>query len=151
MRAKGDHVSTLWRLTSVSVTLACVFAAVQAEANGTAPAVIAGQAGFSTQGSTLNITNSPGAMINWQGFSIGAGETTRFVQQSVTSSVLNRVRRITTPSGGSVYLVGANVSNSGLINSPQGEVILAAGQSVNIFDSSTPGVRAKSPRAITPP
>ena len=60
-------------------------------ANGTNPSVVAGQAGFSTAGKSLNVTNSPGAIINWQGFSIGADETTRFIQQSAASSVLNRV------------------------------------------------------------
>ena len=37
------------------------------------------------------MTNAPGTIINWQGFSIGAGELTRFIQQSPSSAVLNRV------------------------------------------------------------
>lgn len=209
----GNQSSTLWRHTAVFAAVACLFSAGQARANGTDPTVVNGQASFSTQGSTLNITNSPGAIINWQGFSISAGETSRFIQQSASSSVLNRVLgsdpssilgtlisngrvflinpsgilvgpgaridvgglvattlnlsnqdflagqlnfianplagkvenqgSITTPSGGSVYLIGSNVSNSGIITSPQGDVILAAGQSVNIFDTSTPGVRVE--------
>ena len=44
----------------------------------------------------------------------------------------------------SISLVGSNVANNGIINSPQGDVILAAGQSVKIFDTSTPGVRSSS-------
>lgn len=213
MTTRDQPTSILWRRTTISVALACVFAVGHVQANGTDPNVVAGQASFFTQGSSLSITNSPGAIINWQGFSIGANETTHFVQQSAASSVLNRVigsdpsvilgtltsngrvflinpggilfgrgarinvaglvastlnlsnqdflagrlnfastplagnvenlGSITTPSGGSVYLVGANVTNSGIINSPQGDVILAAGQSVNIFDSSTPGVRVE--------
>ncbi|MDO8350634.1 MAG: filamentous hemagglutinin N-terminal domain-containing protein, partial [Gallionella sp.] len=213
MTTKGKSVSPLWRLSIVSVALACVFAAGQTQANGTDPAVVAGQASFATQGSSLSITNTPGTIINWHGFSIGASETTRFIQQSAASSVLNRVigpdpsvilgtltsngrvflinpggilfgqgasidvaglvastlnlsnqdflagrlnfssdplagnvenrGAITTPSGGIVYLVGDNVTNSGIVTSPQGDVILAAGQSVNIFDTSTPGVRVE--------
>src|SRR5450759_2294955 len=201
------------KLKALAAAVACAFTAGQAHANGTDPTVVAGQASFSTQGSSLSITNSPGAIINWQGFSIGASETTNFIQQSAASSVLNRVigpdpsvilgmltsngrvflinpsgilvgqgaridvaglvastlnlsnqdflagrlnfasnpsggnvenqGSITTPSGGSVYLVGTNVTNSGIINSPQGDVILAAGQSVNILDTSTPGVRVE--------
>ncbi|MDZ4200906.1 MAG: filamentous hemagglutinin N-terminal domain-containing protein, partial [Gallionella sp.] len=197
----------------LAVAIACVFAAGQAQANGIGPTVVAGQAGFATAGDSLVITNSPGAIINWQSFSINAGESTRFIQSGPTSSVLNRVigtdpsvilgtltsngrvflinpggilfgqgsridvaglvastlnlsngdflsgrldlvgdtlagkvenrGSITTPSGGSVYLVGAGVANSGIISSPQGDVILAAGQSVKIFDSSTPGVRVE--------
>ncbi|MDO8207655.1 MAG: filamentous hemagglutinin N-terminal domain-containing protein, partial [Gallionella sp.] len=213
MTASDRHFSTWWRLSAITVALACVFATDQAQANGTNPTVVVGQASFSTQGNTLSVTNSPGAIINWQGFSIGASEATRFIQQNAASSILNRVigpdpsvilgtlisngrvflinpsgilvgqgarinvaglvastlnlsnqdflagrlnftsnplagkvenqGSITTPSGGSVYLVGANVTNSGIINSPQGDVILAAGQSVKIFDTSTPGVRVE--------
>ena len=40
---------------------------------------------------TLEISNSPGAILNWQGFDIGAGEITRFIQQDTASAVLNRV------------------------------------------------------------
>ena len=79
------------RLTAVAAAIACVFAAGQAQANGTDPTVVAGQASFSALGRSLSISNSPGAIINWQGFSIGAGETTRFIQQNAASSVLNRV------------------------------------------------------------
>jgi len=53
--------------------------------------VVAGQASFAPAGKTLTITNTPGTIIQWQGFSIAADELTRFVQQSSRSSVLNRV------------------------------------------------------------
>src|SRR5262249_15360160 len=62
-----------------------------AQANPVGPQVVNGQVAISQQGTTLNISNSPGAIINWQGFSIAGGETTRFIQQSSGSSVLNRV------------------------------------------------------------
>lgn len=49
---------------------------------------------------------------------------------------------ITASSGGSVYLIGANVTNSGTITVPNGEVILAAGNnSISLVDTATPGVR----------
>ena len=60
-------------------------------ANPTGPAVVSGSANFATVGKTLTVTNAPSAIINWQGFSIGTGETTRFAQQSAASAVLNRV------------------------------------------------------------
>jgi filamentous hemagglutinin family protein len=53
--------------------------------------VVNGQAAFNTQGGNLTITNSPNAIINWQGFSINANEAVRFIQQSSASTVLNRV------------------------------------------------------------
>jgi trimeric autotransporter adhesin len=62
-----------------------------AYANPDGAQVISGQAAIQAQGSQLNITNSAGAIINWRGFSIGAGETTRFIQPSAASAVLNRV------------------------------------------------------------
>src|SRR4029434_7593397 len=46
---------------------------------------------FGSVGSVLTVTNSPNAIINWRGFSIGVGEITRFQQQSASSAVLNRV------------------------------------------------------------
>ena len=52
---------------------------------------MAGQVSFHQQGNLLQITNSPNAIINWQSFSIGANEITRFVQGSASSAVLNRV------------------------------------------------------------
>ncbi|MBL8382457.1 MAG: filamentous hemagglutinin N-terminal domain-containing protein, partial [Burkholderiales bacterium] len=74
-----------------------------------------GSAGFQTQGKTLTVTNTPGAIINWQSFSIGQGETTRFQQQSAASTVLNRVRGQdpsvilgTLSSNGRVFLINAN-------------------------------------------
>ncbi|MFS2023956.1 filamentous hemagglutinin N-terminal domain-containing protein [Massilia sp. GER05] len=57
----------------------------------TLPQVVAGQATFNQQGNVFSITNTPGAIINWQSFNIGAGEVTRFIQQSADSAVLNRV------------------------------------------------------------
>ena len=86
-----------------------------AHANPTAPIVSSGSAGFQTQGKTLTVTNTPGAIINWQSFSIGQGETTRFQQQSAASTVLNRVRGQdpsvilgTLSSNGRVFLINAN-------------------------------------------
>ena len=66
-------------------------ATASAYANPLNPTVVNGQAAFNQQGSTLTVTNSNNAIINWQGFSIGAGELTRFNQPSVSSQVLNRV------------------------------------------------------------
>lgn len=176
-------------------------------ANPTGAQVAAGSAQFATNGNTLTVTNAPNTIINWQQFNIGAGETTRFQQQSANSAILNRVvgnnpsqiygtlssngqvflinqngilvgpnaiidvnrlvlstlnltdanflnknfsftgggygqlvnqGKITTPLGGSVYLVGSDVRNEGIITSPQGQVVLAAGNTVSMTDTAGP-------------
>lgn len=203
-----------WRQrTALAVAVAACFAGNFALANPTGPAVAQGQATFATQGNTLTVTNTPGAVINWQGFSIAGNEIARFIQQSQSSSVLNRVvginpsailgtlqsngrvflvnpngitigpganidvagfmastlnlsdadflagrmrftqtpgagsvvnhGTISTASGGMVYLVGQDVQNSGIIRSPQGEILLAAGKSVELVDAQTPEVRVQ--------
>lgn len=48
---------------------------------------------------------------------------------------------ITTPSGGQVYLIAPNIENSGIIHSPKGDVMLAAGHSVQLVDSTNPDLR----------
>ncbi len=53
--------------------------------------VVNGQASFAVQGNTFTIKNSPSTIINWQAFSIGNNEAVRFIQQSASSAVLNRI------------------------------------------------------------
>jgi filamentous hemagglutinin family protein len=198
-------------LRSLAVALACTCA--PAFANPTAPSVAHGSASFQTSGNTLTVTNSPNAIINWGQFNIGRDEVTRFVQQSASSAVLNRVvgqdpsrilgqlqsngrvflinpngivfgqgsridtagliastlnlsdadflagrlnftgtglegrlrndGTITTPSGGFVYLIAPEVENTGLVHSPNGDVILAAGHTVEIADGLNPAMRVQ--------
>lgn len=54
--------------------------------------VVAGQAGISQAGPVTNINQSTNkAIINWQGFSVGAKETVNFYQPGASSATLNRV------------------------------------------------------------
>jgi filamentous hemagglutinin family protein len=50
---------------------------------------------------------------------------------------------ITTKSGGEVYLVGPAVANSGVITSPNGDVVLAAGNQVELVNPGTPNLRVE--------
>ncbi|WP_241687844.1 filamentous hemagglutinin N-terminal domain-containing protein [Janthinobacterium sp. 17J80-10] len=188
--------------------IAGCFGAGQALANPFGAQVVNGQVSIAGQGNVLTVTNSPGAIINWQSFSIGAGELTKFVQQGASSTVLNRIvgqdpsqilgalqsngrvllinpngilfgqgaqvnvgglvastlnisnedflagrmkfqagdkagnlqnqGSITSASGGQIYLIAPNVENSGILTSPKGEVVLAAGRSVHLVDSANP-------------
>ncbi|MFI5447005.1 beta strand repeat-containing protein [Polaromonas sp. UC242_47] len=100
-------------------------------------------------------------LINQAGIMVGPGariDVARFIASSLNVSdsdfLANRLNfkgagtpgdvrnagTINAASGGSIYLVGANVSNSGSLNAPGGEVLLAAGQTVQLVDTATPGV-----------
>lgn len=60
-------------------------------ANPSHLSVEAGRALARERGKTLEIEASDAAILNWETFSIQNHETTRFLQPSVSSSVLNRV------------------------------------------------------------
>ncbi|MGB9988863.1 beta strand repeat-containing protein [Pseudoduganella rhizocola] len=192
----------------LAATVAACFGVAQA--NPTLPQVVAGQATFAQQGNVFSITNTPNTIINWQSFSVGRDEITRFIQQSSDSKVLNRITgqdpsqilgslqsngqvflinpngvlfgkdaridvnglvasslqlsnsdflagkhnfqgeagagkvvnqgSITTPQGGKVFLIAPTVENHGVISAPNGEILLAAGKSVQLVDSANPAI-----------
>lgn len=197
----------------------------------TGPAVVQGQASWQTSGRQLTVTNSAGAVLNWQQFSIGAQDAVRFVQPSASSKVLNRVvgqdpsqifgslssngqvwllnpngvlfgasarvdvaglvastlrldddawraglatgrfslgsatggaadgtfgaavlnqGELRATSGGRVLLIGGagGVRNEGLVEAPDGQVLLAAGAQVDLVDTDTPrlGMQLTAPQ-----
>ncbi|MDP2810710.1 MAG: filamentous hemagglutinin N-terminal domain-containing protein, partial [Rhodocyclaceae bacterium] len=63
-----------------------------------------------------------------------------FIGDGAAKDVINQ-GEIRTPAGGSVYLIGSNVTQSGIITTPKGETLLAAGATVSLIDSATPGVK----------
>ena len=208
------------KLLALSVAACFGLSSTQSLANPTGGSVSSGSASFAGSGNTLTVTNSASAIINWQSFSIGVNEITRFVQSSASSAVLNRVvgsngvipqsvidgvlssngrvflinqsgilfganaridvaglvasslnlsdqdflngrmRFTETPgaggvsnaglidttsggAGGRVFLVGPDVQNSGVIRSPQGEIVLAAGKSVELVYENSPFVTVR--------
>ena len=196
--------------SACALTLALLLFGQPVLANPSNPTIINGSVGFDTTGNTLTITNSPNAIINWEGFSINVGEITRFIQQHGASAVLNRITgqdpsnilgalqsngrvfiinpngivfgagakidvaglvastlklsdsdflagkykftdgenaagiknegTINTLSGGQVYLVAPKIENNGIITSPHGEIVLAAGHSVSLVDPKNPEI-----------
>ncbi len=105
--------------TSLWVVLICggISAGVTllAGANPLDPTVATGHAVFTSTANTLRVENTPGTIIDWGAFSIGARELTHFQQQSAASQVLNRVTgqdpssilgRLT--SNGQVFLINPN-------------------------------------------
>lgn len=111
-------------LLAAIIGISGMHGAVAAPSN---PTVVNGQVTFSQQGNVFTITNSPNAIINWSSFSINAGEMVRFIQQSDSSSVLNRITG-QDPS----RIMGALQSNGRvfLIN-PNG-IMFGAGSQVNV-------------------
>jgi len=106
-------------------------------------------------------SNGSVTLINQNGILVGPGgvvDVARFIASTLSMSDsdflaghlnfssqgtvgdVNNQGTINSASGGSVYLIGANVSNSGVIHSPNGEILLAAGQTVQLVDTGTPGV-----------
>ncbi|HSW20499.1 MAG TPA: filamentous hemagglutinin N-terminal domain-containing protein, partial [Ramlibacter sp.] len=208
---KKQRTSAQPRLSVLALAVQAAFA-VPAWSLPTGATIVNGAVSLSAPAAnTLQVNAGNGAIINWQGFSIGAGEVTRFVQPSATSAVLNRVTgnqasallgqlqgngrvflinrngiavgsgaRIDTNSfiastldiadadflsgrlrffasagaggiqndgvitagpGGKIALIAPNIVNSGIIHAPDGNILLAAGRSIEITSSDLDGVR----------
>ncbi len=58
-----------------------------------------------------------------------------------TASIENQ-GKITSPSGGSIYLIAPDIKNSGIISAPNGDIVLAAGHTVSLVDSGYPDMAA---------
>ncbi|BBI99571.1 hypothetical protein FGKAn22_12640 [Ferrigenium kumadai] len=108
-----------------AVLFAC--AAQSSYANPLGPSVVNGQANFAITGTTLTVTNTPGTIINWQAFSIGANEVTRFAQQSAASTVLNRVT-----GGVSSSILGTLQSNGRVFLVNPNGIVFGAGATIDV-------------------
>ena len=78
--------------------------------------------------STLNISNSD--------FLAGRNSFS-----GASAGTVSNQGTITTPGGGQVYLIAPTVDNKGVISAPNGDVLLAAGHSVQLVDSGNPDVQ----------
>src|SRR6476660_8301682 len=73
----GESAGHRWRGCALVAALGMLLCA-PAFSNPNGPQPVHGSVTFSRPDpKTLNITNTPNSIINWQGFSIGKGETTR--------------------------------------------------------------------------
>ena len=63
----------------------------KAPANPSGMTVVSGSASAQTSGSHLNVTAGNGAVLQWNSFNIGPGQTTTFIQPSANSVVLNTI------------------------------------------------------------
>ena len=135
MRSPNRRWHKSWRRKVLTAAVASCFAGEVAYANPTGPTVMNPQNGavfyngkpyFNLNGTLLEIKTAPGAIINWQGFSISAGEITRFIQQSASSAVLNRVT-----GGDPSVILGALQSNGRVVLINPNGVTIGGGASVD--------------------
>jgi filamentous hemagglutinin family protein len=80
--------------------------------------------------STLNMSNAD-FLAGRMNFTDGVGAGAVVNQGSINAS------------GGPVYMVGNAVTNNGIITSPGGEIVLAAGNSVELVNPGTPNLRVE--------
>ncbi len=121
MPSKSISKSDVLRVSKLALAVSLAFGGPVLAAP-TGAQVVAGAVQIGTVGNTTTVTNSPSAIINWQSFSIGQSETVKFLQQSASSAVLNRVV------GGQLSTIMGRLTSNGqvfLIN-PAG-VLVGAG------------------------
>jgi filamentous hemagglutinin family protein len=115
-------------LMTASVVAIIASTAAHAQTLPTGGSVAAGSASISSpSANTLNVTQTTSqAIVNWQSFSVGQGNTVNFNQPSASSAILNRVTGATPSSiagtinaPGTVLLVNPNgiaITPSGVVN-----------------------------------
>jgi len=123
-----------WRLQKLllATTALAPLAAAPVDANPLGAQVVAGSASVQGQGTpTVTVTQqSNRAIINWNTFNIGAGETTKIIQPSSSSVELDRVTGGLGPSQifGSLFSNGQVfvVNPDGILVGPGGKIDTAA-------------------------
>ena len=118
-----------------------------AYANPAGGQVVGGSAAISQSGSELDITQSSSrTVIDWQSFSIGAGETTRFIQPGASSIAVNRVTGVD-PS----QILGKLTANGQVVLVNPNGILFGKGAQVNVggLVASTAGITTQNAMAGT--
>jgi filamentous hemagglutinin family protein len=128
-RAAGIHSdATRFAITALSGAMMLAFATAGHASGPTGGVVTSGAGNISTNGSYTRINQTTSNLIvDWNSFSIGAGDTVQFVQPGSTSVALNRVL------GADPSVILGNLTANGnvfLIN-PNG-ILFGNGASVNV-------------------
>ncbi|MBX3669928.1 MAG: filamentous hemagglutinin N-terminal domain-containing protein [Rhodocyclaceae bacterium] len=211
MQQKSSHSGRGLVGLAIALAIQAVYS-TSAQALPQGPSVAAGTVGFSNPAAgVMQIRAGDRSIINWNAFSIGAGEAVRFVQPTASSAVLNRVLgpdpsllmgqlqangrvflinpngilvgagaridtsafvastlglsdpdfllqrlrfeagpsagalrnagTISTGSDGRVLLIAPEIENSGIVRTPEGQVLLAAGRKLEISSLDFENVR----------
>ena len=91
------------------------------------------------EGAVVDVAGLVASSLNLSNTDFLSGRM-RFVHTPGAGPVVNNGSITTSGANAPVYLVGPSVTNGGVITSPRGEVILAAGDSVEVLDPATPDV-----------
>ena len=124
--ARSPRITPTWLLCTTALASGVLLASGQAFANPSGGQVVGGNASISqAPGVTTIDQKSNKAIINWQGFSIAPGETTKYKQPGRDAIALNRVRgkersdllgRL--EANGNVWLINPN----GVLVGPQAKI-----------------------------
>ena len=90
------------------------------------------------QGARIDVGGFIASTLNVSDSDFLAGRLT-FASPGAAGGITN-AGTINAASGGRIYLVAPKVENTGTLNAPKGEVLLAAGQNVQLLDTGAPGV-----------
>ena len=138
------------RIGTLALSIALVWGvtAPLVQANPTGAAAIVGSANLATQGNKLTVTTQNGvglqhSAINWQSFSVPAGNTTHFQQPSAASTVINRVVT-NVPS----QLFGTLSSNGHLVLVNQAGIAVGAGALVDTAGFTASALRMTDADAL---
>ena len=110
----------------IAVMIAALLPPLPASALPLGVQVVNGGASVATAGNAMTITNTPGAILHWQQFNVGANESVRFQQSSALSAVLNRVT-----GGDPSRILGALSSNGKVFLVNPSGVLFGAGARVD--------------------
>lgn len=137
-------------LSNLAFAVALAWGAVSGsvQANPTGGVAVAGQASLANNGNQLLVTTQNGAgtnysAINWQSFSIPAGNTTHFQQPGATSTVINRVVT-NTPSA----IFGTLSSNGNVVLVNQSGIAVGAGALVDTAGFTASSLRMSDADAL---
>ncbi|HEX6691333.1 MAG TPA: filamentous hemagglutinin N-terminal domain-containing protein, partial [Burkholderiales bacterium] len=95
------------------------------------------------QGAMIDVAGFAASTLNISDADFVSGRL-RFTGSGAEGKLTN-AGTIRTPEGGHVYLIAPNVENqaTGVITSPKGEVVIAAGKTVELVNARTPDLRVE--------
>jgi filamentous hemagglutinin family protein len=108
--------------------------------------VAAGSVSFASGTSGLTVTNSNGAIINWNSFNIGAAQSVIFVQPNASSVVLNRMTGVDPAT-----ILGRLTSNGKVFLVNPAGTIVGPGNAVSVGGMKLASASIRTPNPVAAP